>query len=103
MARIGGEEFGLVLPGATEGDARCVAIRVQDQMREMGLAVTASGGVAVSPTDGTTRTDLMRAADKALYAAKGAGRNRIICATSLRRRASAGTEAVAARGIVQNG
>jgi GGDEF domain-containing protein len=42
--------------------------------------VTVTGGVASYPQNGTTRDDLVRAADEALYAGKQAGRNRILVA-----------------------
>lgn len=102
VARVGGEEFGLVLPGTTENDARRVAVRVQEQLREQGIPVTTSAGVAVRPADGTTCKDLMRSADNALYAAKRAGRNRIVLAASVRGRVSQGLEVVASGGVVQN-
>ena len=41
-------------------------------------AVTLSAGVAMMPEDGSTVKELMAAADKALYAAKKAGRNRVV-------------------------
>ena len=48
------------------------------------LAVTFSAGVA-SVESGTTQTDLLRRADRALYAAKAAGRNRVVRDTAERR------------------
>jgi len=46
--------------------------------------VTISAGVAAFPDHGTTRDELVRAADNGLYAAKQAGRNRIALATLVR-------------------
>ena len=42
------------------------------------LRVTISGGVATFPADGETTTDLLNAADQALYRAKSEGRNKIL-------------------------
>jgi diguanylate cyclase (GGDEF)-like protein len=47
------------------------------------IALTASMGVAVSPPDGTTEEVLLASADRALYAAKHAGRNRVVSASSV--------------------
>jgi len=86
--RFGGEEFLLVMPGA---DLELAASRA-DTMREMigtlDLSqggqklgnVTASFGVAIFPEDGETAPTVVQTADKALYAAKAAGRNRVIAA-----------------------
>jgi diguanylate cyclase (GGDEF)-like protein len=49
--------------------------------------VTISAGIASFPDHGTSREELIRAADTALYAAKQAGRNRV-CLTSLARSTS---------------
>jgi diguanylate cyclase (GGDEF)-like protein len=84
--RFGGEEFVLVLPGSTLADARQrveqirllvkgLQIRHEDQI--LGR-LTVSGGVAASPEHGSTAADLLRAADDALYAAKQAGRDRVV-------------------------
>jgi len=82
VARIGGEEFALVLPGMDRESARMVARRVQEAARAGNLLTTASAGVASFPWDGTGYTELHRAADRALYAAKHAGRNRVHLAES---------------------
>ena len=47
------------------------------------LAVTVSIGVAVWPRDGATGPELVAAADRALYAAKQAGRNRVMVAAAV--------------------
>ena len=88
-ARYGGEEFAVILPGADEPGAVRLAERVRQAIQHQRLVFedarlhfTASLGVAVSPTDGETEADLLAAADRALYAAKRAGRNRVMTASS---------------------
>jgi diguanylate cyclase (GGDEF)-like protein/PAS domain S-box-containing protein len=89
VSRVGGEEFAVILPGLGLVEAELIAKRVQEQARSAGLLTTASAGVATFPLDGMTVNELMRAADWALYAAKRAGRNRVLCATHLRNEAGA--------------
>jgi len=84
VSRVGGEEFAVLLPGATWTDAERVALRVQERAHQSGLLTTASAGISGYPVDGVSTTELLRAADWALYAAKRAGRNRVLCAASLR-------------------
>jgi diguanylate cyclase (GGDEF)-like protein len=78
-ARLGGEEFGLILPGADLNGAAAVAERLR---RAFHVAPhtrlgTLSGGVATLGPQYETPDDLLQAADQALYAAKEAGRDRI--------------------------
>jgi diguanylate cyclase (GGDEF)-like protein len=82
-ARIGGEEFVLLLREADRDAALHVAERVRSEIQARdwskvapGLAVTISAGVAVDPGEGTAAA-LLRDADVALYEAKRAGRNRV--------------------------
>ncbi|MCW2967638.1 MAG: diguanylate cyclase [Solirubrobacteraceae bacterium] len=95
FARIGGEEFGLLMPETGQLDALLVAERLRTAVsRHRVLAdrpVTLSGGVAAMPQDGTTREELQRRADQALYWAKRNGKN--ICAVASEAIASE-TEAV---------
>lgn len=81
VARIGGEEFGLVLPYTDRAGARTMAERVRaaihSEFADQRVALTSSFGVAVFPDDGDTQDLLLRAADAALYAAKELGRDRI--------------------------
>ena len=83
--RFGGEEFLLVLPGMSKGEAAeragqlCQSIAASPvACHGESIAVTASFGVAAYPGDGQTAEELVAAADAALYAAKAAGRNRVV-------------------------
>jgi diguanylate cyclase (GGDEF)-like protein/PAS domain S-box-containing protein len=84
--RYGGDEFVLVLPDSSVADTqqRLEQIRVllkENQNRRGGsLAgpVTISAGVAAAPEHGSTAPELLRAADVALFAAKEAGRDRVV-------------------------
>lgn len=88
-ARYGGEEFCIVLTGASVQQAKLVAERARDKIIQLAIPhqrsshgqVTASFGVAsIVPEAGMGPEVLMRAADKALYQAKQAGRNRVALA-----------------------
>jgi diguanylate cyclase (GGDEF)-like protein len=81
--RVGGDEFALLLP-ETEADAAIAAAeRLLARLRSLGgSAITASVGVAVFPADGATSSALLRAADRALYAAKHEGKNRLATTAS---------------------
>jgi diguanylate cyclase (GGDEF)-like protein/PAS domain S-box-containing protein len=83
--RYGGEEFLLVMPQMAKENAIERAEQLCATMAsapvcygESQIAVTASFGVATFPRDGRTGDELIAAADSALYAAKAAGRNRVI-------------------------
>ena len=85
-ARIGGEEFVLLLPGADLAAACAIAERVRAEIAfrafaplPSGVRVTLSAGVAVDTLQGEP-SELMRAADAALYRAKHEGRDRICTA-----------------------
>jgi diguanylate cyclase (GGDEF)-like protein len=80
-ARYGGEEFLLLLPDTDRGGAVEVAEKLrrvieQTEIRDVG-GLTASFGIASSPEDAVEPEQLIRKADRALYAAKARGRNRI--------------------------
>jgi diguanylate cyclase (GGDEF)-like protein len=91
VARAGGEEFIVVLPGEDLPAAHAFAERVRIALADTGpgrrarhgiadgLTLTVSGGVtaAVAPPDGQS---LIEAADRAMYRAKRAGRNRVLAA-----------------------
>jgi len=84
--RYGGEEFAIVLPDASFEGARKKAEDIREAVKRCNLIyrgrplgrITASFGVAMFPDNGSDAGDLMRAADKALYEAKGAGRDRVV-------------------------
>jgi diguanylate cyclase (GGDEF)-like protein len=84
FARYGGEEFVVVLPETTVEGAAQLAERICDAVRrepfraegEDPLDITVSVGGAAFPDHGASAATLMRAADKALYVAKGEGRDR---------------------------
>jgi diguanylate cyclase (GGDEF)-like protein len=73
LARIGGEEFGLVLPGCTAEEAIVVAKRLR---ADMPAGLTASAGI-VQWASPLTAEQIVAEADRALYSAKRDGRDRI--------------------------
>jgi len=84
VARFGGEEFAIVLPGAEFPIALVVCERMRRAIAEYpwdtiqpGLAVTASLGCVVG-LPGTTTQEMLTGADRQLYAAKAAGRNLVM-------------------------
>jgi diguanylate cyclase (GGDEF)-like protein len=84
VARWGGEEFFVALPGADARTALSIAddLRLrcaQDtiQVESWTIGCTLSGGVAAYPSSGTTMDELFHAADLAMYEAKNAGRNAV--------------------------
>jgi diguanylate cyclase (GGDEF)-like protein len=86
VARYGGEEFALVLEGTDRAGARQLAERIREEVSQQVFEsskgpfnATLSLGVAVYPDDGKAKQDIISCADKALYAAKHAGRNRTVC------------------------
>lgn len=92
IARYGGEEFVCILPRSQPAGLRQKAEqirqRVADQAFVIGLEaiqVTISLGIAHFPQDGQTAQAILEASDRALYAAKHAGRNRVIEASSIAR------------------
>ena len=79
VARLGGEEFALLLPGADLDDAVDVAERARAHIAAIELPrgeLSSSAGVAVMAPSGAQPSDLFDAADRALYQAKRQGRGR---------------------------
>jgi diguanylate cyclase (GGDEF)-like protein len=83
-ARFGGEEFVIIMPGSTADSAMRIAERIRERIEVYrpsdrllaSMRITVSVGLAVSEA-GTTVSQLLARADRALYAAKHAGKNRI--------------------------
>lgn len=89
VARHGGEEFALLMvetdrKQAVEAMKRLYALLADMPCiipeKNLSISVTLSAGVAAMPSAASSPSDLMAIADKALYAAKKAGRNRIVTA-----------------------
>ncbi len=79
LARVGGEEFALVLPDTDAHEAFVLAERVRclvgEEFAADSVSLTISFGVATFPEHGGTASALLQTADEALYAAKRGGRN----------------------------
>jgi diguanylate cyclase (GGDEF)-like protein len=84
VGRLGGEEFGIVLPGADQEEATSIAERVRVGVRDAfathSVPITISCGVATVGGPGESRETLLQTADEALYEAKRRGRNRTVVA-----------------------
>lgn len=87
LARFGGEEFLILLPGASAPDVAFLLERLRLEVERLSIpsardrahfTITFSAGVASFPGDGGSGEDLIRIADQRLYMAKAAGRNRVI-------------------------
>jgi diguanylate cyclase (GGDEF)-like protein len=78
--RYGGEEFAIILPETTAEGAYLVAERIREKIEQKVFtgrsSITASLGIASWPNDGVNKEQILISADKALYAAKGTGRNK---------------------------
>lgn len=89
VARIGGEEFGALLPASTHKEAFELAEQLRTVVHTkhfilpegLELPITVSIGVAGFPLDAQSMTDLYKLADEKLYDAKLNGRNRV-CVTA---------------------
>lgn len=89
VCRYGGEEFVLILPSSNVDDTLRRIEHMQEDVRQIRLTaggqevggLELSAGVAVFPGNGTNADEMLASADSALYAAKHAGRNRIVIAT----------------------
>ena len=94
VCRYGGEEFAILLSQVNAQQALAIAEKLRAQVEAWQFpgvprTVTISAGVAVCPDHGSSRDELVRSADNALYAAKQLGRNRS-CLNTRSRSASAG-------------
>ncbi len=84
VCRYGGEEFTILLPNANLDETRLRAETLREAVSGLaapdGQQLTLSLGVAAFPGHGTTARELIEVADTALYAAKAAGRDRVVTA-----------------------
>jgi diguanylate cyclase (GGDEF)-like protein len=86
VARLGGEEFAVILVGTGKEAARTVVDRLRTAIGELdlshfaaaGCTVTTSIGVASAPDDAEYAAELVRRADEALYEAKARGRDCVV-------------------------
>ena len=86
LARIGGEEFALLLPETDLAQAEIMAERLRREIATHPIVTashpiptTVSIGIAARSPEVSNVSQLMKAADQALYEAKRAGRNRVMC------------------------
>lgn len=95
-ARLGGDEFVVMLPGASSEAAEALGVQIRTLLAEgltdAGFPLRISAGISTYPFDGATPTELLRAGDQALYAAKTAGKDRV---ASFRELTGSGPAAVA--------
>ncbi len=87
VARMGGEEFAVLLPGADKPGGVLVAERIRSSLQSMvdkgqldGLDMTVSIGVAQYHFPGDSLAAMLKRADQALYMAKRSGRDRVVAA-----------------------
>ena len=80
--RLGGDEFVVMLPETDAAAAEIVVATVSDGLasglKEAGFPLHLSGGISTYPFDGGGGSQLVRAADQALYEAKASGKNTIV-------------------------
>jgi diguanylate cyclase (GGDEF)-like protein len=93
LGRFGGEEFVVLLPATSATETMHVAERIRRRIAELTVPIaahrapvlfgrlTVSIGVAAYPDHGVTRSDVLYAADMAMYCAKAAGRNQVFQAS----------------------
>jgi len=98
-ARIGGEEFAILLPETAKEAGRAFAERICELVRDCSLEIAGQPlhlTVSIGVADASIRTagieTLMREADQALYDAKRAGRDRVIVASSAPQRLAQAAE-----------
>lgn len=87
ICRYGGEEFSIILPKTNIKDAMTIADRIYTSVGKFHFEpslgnppqkITLSLGVATFPTHARSKSELIQAADKALYEAKRLGKNKVI-------------------------
>ncbi len=95
MARLGGEEFVVILPDTEETDALNLAERIRERLDDSEFVISgwpvplqASIGVGSLGPEINNLETLLRESDRAMYEAKRMGRNRVVAASSLRPQSS---------------
>ncbi|NLI91209.1 MAG: diguanylate cyclase [Peptococcaceae bacterium] len=90
LARIGGEEFAVILLESQKDTAYQVALRIQQKVKEVivesgnnEVQVTVSIGIGMLRDEDTHMDDIFKRADDALYKAKNSGRDRIVLENSM--------------------
>jgi len=85
FARLGGDEFAVICPETQLEGGQALAEKLRDRLAELNFSregavfsVTCSFGIAERDSGMTSDQNLFEAADRALYVAKGAGRNRVV-------------------------
>ncbi len=91
-ARIGGDEFGLILPGRRAADADALVAQIDGEIRALNLELGASWGVAEWPAAGPSQSLLLFGADRALYDRKLSRRSDATKASTERERRPASAE-----------
>ena len=81
LGRLGGEEFLVLLPDTDAAAARHVAEKLRAEVAAAPGVVPVTVSIGVAGWDGEAPEDLLHRADEALYAAKEAGRDRVLAAT----------------------
>ncbi len=92
VARIGGEEFVVVMPDTTPERARRIGERLRQKVEQESFTAAGCDPIAVTISVGITTTrdtdkvgvDLIKRADEAMYQAKNSGRNRVVVAPARR-------------------
>ncbi|WP_146144830.1 GGDEF domain-containing protein [Phreatobacter cathodiphilus] len=79
VTRFGGEEFAVLACGADELAARALADRIRGSVGHAAPAPVLTVSIGVATANGGATAELVGAADRALYAAKRGGRNRVFC------------------------
>lgn len=80
FGRLGGDEFAVLMPVASIAEAREIAVRLHDRLTSAlagkGYSVTCSMGALIVPAEGRAPlAELMREADRLMYAVKHGGKN----------------------------